>query len=48
MGDDQAEAFVATQKDIWDSQKDMALAFLGAMICLGLRAVFQRRTTGRR
>ncbi|HEF4760178.1 TPA: DUF2238 domain-containing protein [Pseudomonas putida] len=38
LGDDQAEAFVATQKDIWDAQKDMALAFLGAIICLALRA----------
>lgn len=36
LGDDQAEAFVATQKDIWDAQKDMALALLGALICLPL------------
>lgn len=39
LGDDQAEAFIATQNDIWDAQKDMALAFLGAMICLALRWV---------
>ncbi|RKS24864.1 putative membrane protein [Pseudomonas sp. WPR_5_2] len=43
LGDDQAEAFVATQKDIWDSQKDMALAFLGALICLVLRAALKFR-----
>ncbi|WP_178122598.1 DUF2238 domain-containing protein [Pseudomonas izuensis] len=39
----EAEAFVAIQKDIWDSQKDMALAFLGALICLALRAVLKFR-----
>lgn len=39
LGDDQAEAFIATQKDIWDAQKDMALAFLGALICLALHAL---------
>ncbi|MFU2330386.1 DUF2238 domain-containing protein [Pseudomonas sp. NFX98] len=41
LGDDQAEAFVATQKDIWDAQKDMALAFLGALICLALRVILR-------
>ncbi|MNV00377.1 Inner membrane protein YjdF [compost metagenome] len=41
LGDDQAEDFVATQKDIWDAQKDMALAFLGALICLALRAILR-------
>lgn len=32
LGDDQAEAFVATQQDIWDAQKDMALALLGSLL----------------
>lgn len=38
LGDDQAQAFLATQKDPWDAQKDMALALLGSLMCLlGLR-----------
>ncbi|WP_242674674.1 DUF2238 domain-containing protein [Phytopseudomonas daroniae] len=34
LGDDQAEAFLATQEDPWDAQKDMALALLGALTSL--------------
>ena len=29
-----AEAFLGTQGDIWDTQKDMALAFFGAIVAL--------------
>lgn len=43
LGDDQAEAFIATQKDIWDAQKDMAIAFVGALICLAVRAIWGLR-----
>ncbi|MNP38183.1 Inner membrane protein YjdF [compost metagenome] len=43
LGDDQAQAFLATQKDIWDAQKDMALALLGAIIYLALRAALRFR-----
>ncbi|MEX5360698.1 DUF2238 domain-containing protein [Pseudomonas guariconensis] len=31
VGKDTAQAFVATQRDPWDAQKDMALALLGAL-----------------
>lgn len=30
----QAEAFLGTQGDVWDTQKDMALAFIGATMAL--------------
>ena len=42
LGDDQAKAFVATQADPWDAQKDMALALLGALLASALQA-FRRR-----
>lgn len=38
LGDDQAKAFLATQQDPWDAQKDMALASLGSLISLALCA----------
>ncbi|WP_371106087.1 DUF2238 domain-containing protein [Pseudomonas sp. p21] len=34
LGDDLAQAFLATQQDPWDAQKDMALALLGALVTL--------------
>lgn len=34
LGDDRAQAFLATQQDPWDAQKDMALALLGALVTL--------------
>lgn len=34
LSDDGAEAFLGTQGDIWDTQKDMALAFIGAVVGL--------------
>ncbi|MFV3381184.1 MULTISPECIES: DUF2238 domain-containing protein [Pseudomonas] len=38
LGKDTAQAFVATQRDPWDAQKDMALALLGALVsCLSGR-----------
>lgn len=45
LGDDQAKAFLATQKDPWDAQKDMALALLGAAFSLALTAL---RVLGKR
>ncbi|MGG2397255.1 DUF2238 domain-containing protein [Pseudomonas sp. SH1-B] len=33
LGKDQARAFLATQQDPWDAQKDMALALGGAILC---------------
>jgi putative membrane protein len=32
LGDDQAKAFLATQRDTWDAQKDMALGMAGACV----------------
>lgn len=42
LGDDQAKAFVATQADPWDAQKDMALALLGALLASAV-ATFRDR-----
>ncbi|MFJ4457186.1 DUF2238 domain-containing protein [Pseudomonas sp. NPDC089392] len=42
LGDDRAEAFLATQKDPWDAQKDMALALLGASFSLLVKPVIAR------
>jgi len=36
LGPDTAQAFVATQRDPWDAQKDMALALLGALVSTAL------------
>jgi len=43
LGNDQARAFLATQKDPWDAQKDMALALLGALIAVALSAARRLR-----
>ena len=37
LAGDAAEAFVGAQGDPWDAQKDMALAFLGALLSLVCR-----------
>lgn len=39
VGTDTARAFVATQRDPWDAQKDMALALGGALASLALGAL---------
>jgi putative membrane protein len=38
-------AYLGTQGDEFDSQKDMALAASGALIALGLTAVFSMKAT---
>lgn len=43
LGNDQAKAFLATQEDPWDAQKDMALALLGALIILLLQTALGLR-----
>jgi len=48
LGDDQAQAFLATQQDPWDAQKDMALALLGALVTLLIQRVGARKLWGRR
>lgn len=37
-------AFVGTQGDEWDAQKDMSLALLGALLALFATALYRRRT----
>src|SRR5207248_1134174 len=40
---DRAEEFVGMQGDIWDSQKDMFMAAMGAVVAMGIVAVVRRR-----
>lgn len=42
-----ADEFLGTQGDPWDTQKDMALAWLGAMLAQGLLARWQDRQLNR-
>ncbi len=35
------DAYLGTQGDIWDAQKDMGLAALGALLCMGMTAVIR-------
>ncbi len=37
-------AFVGTQGDEWDAQKDMSLALLGAVLCMAATAAYRART----
>ena len=39
-----ADAFLATQGDVWDAHKDIALAALGAAIAMGLVYLFKKLT----
>ncbi len=39
-----ASAFLGTQGDEWDAQKDMSLAFGGALLALALTALYRART----
>ena len=36
-------AFLGTQGDEWDAQKDMSLALVGALVCLASTALYRRR-----
>jgi putative membrane protein len=42
---DRAEEFVGMQGDIWDSQKDMFMAGVGAVVAMGVVAVVRHRRT---
>jgi len=46
LGEDRAQAFLATQKDPWDAQKDMALALAGACACLVIQRLVARNRPG--
>ena len=43
FGGDLGDAYVGTQGDIWDAQKDMALASLGALIAVVIIAMINKR-----
>lgn len=43
FGGDLAAAYVGAQGDVWDAQKDMSLATLGAVIALSAAALVHRR-----
>lgn len=43
FGGDLGDAYVGTQGDIWDAQKDMALALLGALIAVIVIAIINKR-----
>jgi putative membrane protein len=43
VGKDLGAAYLGTQGDIWDAHKDMALASLGALICMCITALVNRR-----
>ena len=46
-GDEQAMAYLGTQGDLWDAQKDMGLAFLGAAITMALAYLLRKRSSTR-
>lgn len=43
IGGDAGQAYLGTQGDIWDAQKDMALASLGALLAMLINAAINRR-----
>ena len=43
FGGDLGTAYLGTQGDVWDAQKDMALATLGAVIAMAVTAAINRR-----
>lgn len=43
FGGDLGAAYLGTQGDIWDAQKDMALAALGAVIAMAITALINRK-----
>lgn len=42
-GDEQGMVYLGMQGDIWDAQKDMALAMVGSMIAIGLALLLRKR-----
>lgn len=43
VGGDAGNAYLGTQGDVWDAQKDMALAAVGAFIAMTITAVVNKR-----
>jgi putative membrane protein len=48
VGPGLGDAWLGTQGDIWDSQNDMTAAAAGAILCMAITAIFQRRFRARR
>lgn len=46
LGGDAGMTYLGTQGDIWDAQKDVALAGFGALLTLGVVAILERRHGG--
>lgn len=46
LGGDAGMAYLGTQGDIWDAQKDVALAAFGALLTLGVVAISERLQSG--
>jgi putative membrane protein len=42
------DAYLGTQGDTWDAQKDMTMAFAGSVLCMIAVAAFQKSTARRR
>ena len=42
IGPGLGDAWLGTQGDIWDSQKDMTAALVGAILCMGVTAIVAR------
>jgi len=42
VGSDLGQAYLGTQGDVWDAHKDMAMASLGALICMCVTAMINR------
>ena len=47
IGPGLGDAWLGTQGDIWDSQNDMTAALAGAIICMAITAILQRRYRNR-
>jgi putative membrane protein len=43
IGPGLGDAWLGTQGDIWDAQKDMTAALTGAILCMGITAVLAGR-----
>jgi len=43
IGPGLGDAWLGTQGDIWDSQNDMTAALAGAILCMGITALVQKR-----
>jgi len=47
LSPDAGDAFLALQRDTWDTHKDMAMAFMGAAFAMTVTAVLSKRRMAR-